>query len=52
VLGLKNLSTVTWKVTLPDGSQRPLEPNNVVPIRDGFIVDFIGNNQSKAMMKL
>lgn len=52
VLGLKNLSSATWKINLPDGSQRPLPPGNVVPVRDGFVVDFVGNGQSMAKMSL
>lgn len=50
ILGVRNISTATWKVKLPDGSERPLAPNNVVPIKDGFVVDFVGNGQSKATM--
>ena len=52
ILGLRNTSKYTWKVNLPDGRQKPLEPGNVVPIRDGFIVDFFGKNQSTAIMKI
>lgn len=50
ILGVRNISTSTWKVKLPDGSERPLAPNNVVPIKNGFVVDFVGNGQSKATM--
>lgn len=50
ILGVRNISTATWKVKLPDGSERPLAPNNVVPIKNGFVVDFVGNGQSKATM--
>ena len=52
MLGLRNLSSSTWKISTTDGEQKPLSPGNVVPIRDGFTVDFIGNNQSVATMKL
>lgn len=51
VLGLRNTSAYTWKVNLPDGSQRALAPGNVVPVKDGFVIDFFGNNQSVAIMK-
>ena len=51
ILGFRNTSTYTWKVNLPDGSQKPLPPGNVVPIRNGFIIDFFGNNQATATMK-
>lgn len=50
ILGIRNLSTFTWKIKLPDGGERPLAPNHVVPIRNGFVVDFLGNGQSKATM--
>lgn len=50
ILGVRNISTTTWKVKLPDGSERPLAPNNVVPIKNGFVVDFVDNGQSKATM--
>ena len=52
LLGLRNTSTYTWKVNLPDGSQKALPPGNVVPIRDGFVIDFFGNNQSTVTMKI
>lgn len=51
LLGIRNLSQQTWKITLPDGSQRLLEPSKVVPVKDGFIIDFFGNNQSTATIK-
>ena len=44
LLGIKNVSGYTWKITLPDGTQRPLETGNVVPVKNGFKIDFIGNN--------
>lgn len=51
MLGLRNMTSSTWKVTLPDGGQKPLEPGKVVPVKDGFVIDFIGSNQSAATMK-
>ena len=44
LLGLSNVSNCTWKINLPDGSQRPLEAGKTVPVKDGFKIDFIGNN--------
>lgn len=44
LLGLKNVSNHIWKIILPDGTQRGLEPGNVVPVKDGFKIDFVGNN--------
>lgn len=52
VLGLKNISPTTWKVTLPDGTQRPLAPGNVVPVKPDFLIDFIGNDRSVATVKM
>ena len=52
ILGMRNTSTYTWKINLPDGTQKPLAPGSTVPIRDGFVIDFFGNNQSTATMKL
>ena len=52
MLGFRNTSTYTWKINLPDGSQKPLASGNVVPIKEGFVIDFFGNNQSTATMKI
>jgi len=52
MLGIKNNSSFTWKINLPDGSQRPLPPGNVVPTKDGFEIDFIGNAQTAAKVEL
>jgi DNA-binding helix-hairpin-helix protein with protein kinase domain len=52
ILGLKNISSTTWKVTLPDGTQRPLAPGNVVPVKPDFAIDFIGNGRSAASIKM
>lgn len=52
ILGLRNLSQHTWMITLPDGSQRPLVPGNVVPAKDKFGIDFIGNGQCAATVVL
>ena len=52
MLGLRNTSNYTWKINLPDGSQKPLAPGSVVPMKNGFVIDFFGNNQSTATMKI
>jgi hypothetical protein len=44
LLGFKNISNHTWKVSLPDGSQRAVEPGRIVPVKDKFQIDFLGNN--------
>lgn len=48
LLGFHNISNYIWKVTLPDGSQRPLSPGNVVPVKDGFVIDFINSAKNSA----
>jgi len=35
---LRNLSTQTWSVKLPDNSVRNVEPNGIMPINRGFIL--------------
>jgi len=48
LLGFQNISTYTWKITLPDGSQRPLPPGKVVPAKNGFVIDFINSPRNTA----
>lgn len=50
VLGIKNENSFTWKVTLPNGTQRPLENGAVVPIKKDFIIEF--TNDSKDAGKI
>ena len=52
LLGFKNISNFTWKVNLPDGSQRPLPPGNVVPVKDKFVIDFLGIKNTAATVEL
>lgn len=52
LLGLRNLSASNWMVTLPDASQRPLVPGSVLPIKNGFTIDFLNNNRSIATISL
>lgn len=52
LLGFRNESAYTWKITLPGGTQRPLPPGNVVPAKDGFVIDFIGNERSAAKISI
>lgn len=52
LLGLRNLSSSNWMVTLPDASQRPLAPGSVLPIKNGFTIDFLNNNRSIATISL
>lgn len=49
--GIRNTSQTTWIITLPDNTQRPLSPGNVVPLKDGFQFDFHGNGQVAAAIK-
>lgn len=51
LLGLRNLSQRTWSVNLPDGSQRPLPPQQVVPVRAGFEIHFLGGTNDSGIIK-
>ena len=52
VLGLRNCSARNWDVLLPDNTHRPLEKGNVVPVTNGFKIDFIGNGQFQATLTI
>lgn len=43
LFGIKNLSTLSWKVNLPNGSQKPLAPGSVVPVTKGFVIECTNN---------
>ncbi len=43
LFGLKNTSSISWKINLPDGSQKPLEPGKVVPLKEGFNIECTNN---------
>lgn len=43
VFGIRNTSTLSWKVNLPSGNQKPLEPGDVVPIKKDFIIECTNN---------
>ena len=48
---LRNLSQRTWSINLPDGSQRPLPPQQVVPVRVGFEIHFLGGTNDSGIIK-
>ena len=50
-LGFRNLSQRTWSINLPDGSQRPLPPQQVVPVRAGFEIHFLGGTNDSGIIK-
>ena len=43
LFGIRNLSDIIWKVSLPDGKQKSVAKQEVVPIKKGFIIDCINN---------
>lgn len=43
LFGIKNLSDIIWKISLPNGEQKSVEKNKVVPIKKGFIIDCIND---------
>lgn len=47
IIGIKNCSNLYFKVSLQDGSQKPIEPGKGVPIKKGLILDLIENSKNK-----
>ena len=43
IFGIKNLTNQSWKINLPNGSQKPLTPGSVVPIKNGFTIECTNN---------
>jgi hypothetical protein len=43
VFGIKNLTQISWKINLPNGSQKPLAPGAIVPIKTDFIIECTNN---------
>lgn len=41
--GIKNLTNISWRVNLPNGTQKPLAPGAVVPIKPGFVIECTNN---------
>ncbi|MBQ8149990.1 MAG: serine/threonine protein kinase [Clostridia bacterium] len=50
--GLRNLSASPWMITLPGGARRPLEPGKAVPVRNGYVIDFMNAEHTLATMEL
>ena len=48
VIGINNCSAQFIKVSLPDGSQKSIEPGKGVVIKKGLTIDFIENSKNKA----
>lgn len=44
--GIRNLSTLNWKVNLPDETQRAVAPNEVAPVQSGFVIEFGNMSQN------
>ena len=45
VFGIKNVSNISWKINLLNGTQRPLAPGAVVPIKTGFVIECTNNSK-------
>ena len=41
--GIRNLSTISWRVNLPNGTQKPVRQGEVVPVKNGFIIECTNN---------
>ncbi len=51
MLGLVNESQHSFTVHVPEGVSCPLLPGQVVPIQEGYRVDFFGDGKSTALMR-
>ncbi len=43
MFGIKNVSNISWKINLPNGTQKPLAPGAVVPIKTDFTIECTNN---------
>ena len=43
LFGIRNLSNIIWRIDVPGRGQKPLEPNEIVPIKRGFVIDCTNN---------
>ena len=46
-IGIINRSNLYFKVNLPNGLQKPIEPGGGVPVKKGLIIDFIEESKNK-----
>ena len=43
LFGIRNQSTISWKINLPNGTQKPLPPGAVVPVKKEFVIECTNN---------
>lgn len=43
LFGIRNQSNISWKINLPNGTQKPLPPGAVVPVKKDFIIECTNN---------
>lgn len=48
LFGIRNTSTISWKVNLPSGTQKPLAPGAVVPVKKDFVIECTNNPKDAA----
>ena len=48
IFGIRNDSSLSWKINLPSGNQKPLAPGAVVPIKKDFIIECTNNPKEAA----
>lgn len=48
LLGIKNLSQITWTIIMPSGNQRLLAPGKIVPIKEGYRMECTTNPKNIA----
>lgn len=45
MFGIKNVSNISWRINLPNGTQKPLAPKAVVPIKIDFTIECTNNSK-------
>ena len=45
--GIRNTGSISWRINLPDGSVRALEPNAVVPVKKDFEIECTNDPKDK-----
>lgn len=45
VFGIRNMTSISWKINLPSGEQRPLAPNATVPVKKDFTIECTSNSK-------
>lgn len=49
ILGLQNISTITWTVETPSGKLKPVAPNEIMPTKTGLKIKFNQNDSGEIL---